>query len=309
MVGAVLVGVSAFVPSFARWRGWILAGTALVLLAGEAILIWFHLRLSSLAAVVSPDGLASGQVAVPVWVEGEKLFVWALLVAVLGVLMRRHRDELLPGVMVITAALTFGAALLGRPFTQPLPSFFAQYYGYLEAMAAGGAGATSAYTGMESARQFYYNAWYMWVHPPLLFLSYAAFALSFVATLKMIASRHSSFETTAYRWARFGYLWLTLGMLLGLPWALVAWEGDGWWWSGKVNMSLMMWLLYTAYLHARLYLRRRGMWRVVAAIAVLSFVILLLTYATTYVVPGAHSYASAPQGLRQLAALARGGGA
>ena len=57
------------------------------------------------------------------------------------------------------------------------------------------------------------------------------------------------------------------------------------WWSGKVNMSLMMWLLYTAYLHARLYLRRRGMWKAVAAIAVLSFAILVLTYLTTYVVP------------------------
>ncbi len=83
--------------------------------------------------------------------------------------------------------------------------------------------------------------------------------------------RHSSFETTAYRWARLGYLPLTFGMLLGFPWALMAWQGEAWWWSGKVNMSIMMWLLYTAYLHARLYLRRQGMWKAVAALAVLSF--------------------------------------
>ena len=65
----------------------------------------------------------------------------------------------------------------------------------------------------------------------------------------------------------------------------------------------MMWMLYTAYLHARLYLRRRGMWKAVAALAVLSFLILVLTYVATYVVPGAHSYASAETG-RALAALA-----
>ena len=128
----------------------------------------------------------------------------------------------------------------------------------------------------------------------------------------MIATRHSSFETTAYRWARFGYVWLTLGMLLGFPWALAAWQGEAWWWSGKVNMSLMMWLLYTAYLHARLYLRRSGMWRAVAALAVLSFVILVLTYIATYVVPGAHSYASTlrarPRQALALAAAARGCG-
>jgi cytochrome c biogenesis factor len=159
-------------------------------------------------------------------------------------------------------------------------------------MASGGQAALGAFNGMESARQFYYNAWYMWVHPPLLFIGYGCFALSFVATLLMIVHRHSSFETTAYRWARTGYLPLSFGMLLGFPWAITAWQGDAWWWSGKVNMSLMMWLLYTGVLHARLYLRHRGMWRAVAILGVLSFVVLVLTYATTYIVPGAHSYAA-----------------
>ena len=80
-------------------------------------------------------------------------------------------------------------------------------------------------------------------------------------------------------------------MLLGFPWALMSWRGEAWWWSGKVNMSIMMWLLYTAYLHGRLYLRRAGMWRWVAVLAVLSFAALVLTYLTTYVIPGAHSVA------------------
>jgi ABC-type transport system involved in cytochrome c biogenesis permease subunit len=80
-------------------------------------------------------------------------------------------------------------------------------------------------------------------------------------------------------------------MLLGFPWAISAWQGEAWWWSGKVNMSVMMWILYTAYLHGRLYLRRQGMWRWVAVLAVLSFVALVLTYLTTYVIPGAHSVA------------------
>jgi len=292
LVVGVALAVAAFLPALVRWRGWLIAGAAILLLVGEAVLVRFHVQIYQLANVVSPDGVAQGRVAVPLWVESEKLFVWALLVAVLGTLMQRQRGELQQGVMLVIAVLMFGAGLLGRPFTEPLPGFFGQYYGYLQATLAGGGAAAAGYEGMESARQFYYNAWYMWVHPPMLFLSYAAFAISFVATLRMIFTRHSSYETTAYRWARFGYVWLTFGMLLGFPWALSAWQGDAWWWSGKVNMSLMMWLLYTAYLHARLYLKRRGMWRTVAAIAVLSFVILVLTYLATYVVPGAHSYAA-----------------
>jgi cytochrome c biogenesis factor len=284
---------------------------AVVLIAGELLLIRFHMQLYDLAVVVDPaTGGMTGRVAVPLWVESEKLFVWALCLAVLGTLMRRQRSELLTGVMLVTAVLAAGAALVGKPFTEPLGSFFGQYYGYLQATAQGGQAAVGAFTGMESARQFYYNAWYMWVHPPLLFLSYGCFAISFIATLQMIRHKHSSFETTAYRWARLGYLPLTFGMLIGFPWALSAWQGDAWWWSGKVNMSLMMWLLYTAVLHARLYLRRSGMWRTVAALSVLSFAILVMTYVTTYVVPGAHSYALVPDlgGLDVVALLGRGGG-
>jgi cytochrome c biogenesis factor len=284
----------------------------LLLLAGEAVLVWFHWTVYRSAQVIDPaTGAVTGNVAVPLWVESEKLFVWALVVAVLGLLMRRHREELMPGTLLIVAVLAGGAALLGKPFTEPIPGFFGQYVSYIQAMATGGQAALGAFNGMESSRQFYYNTWYMWVHPPLLFIGYGCFAVSFLATLLMIGRKHSSYETTAYRWARSGYLPLTLGMLLGFPWALMAWRGESWWWSGKVNMSLMMWLLYTALLHARLYLRARGMWKVVAVLGVLSFAVLVLTYITTYIVPGAHSYALAPgsgQSFSALAAALTGGG-
>lgn len=309
---AVVLALVAVLPQTREWRRPVLMGTAGVLLAGEAVLAWFHYRLWELAEVVDPvSGAVAGRVAVPLWVESEKLFVWALVLAVLGSVMRRHRDELLTGTMLITAVLVAGAALSGRPFSNPVPGFIGQFTGYLQASAMGGQAAQAAFEGMYGSMTFYYNAWYMWVHPPLLFLSYGAFALSFLATLQMLARRHSSFETTAYRWARWGYLPLTVGMLLGFPWAILAWSGESWWWSGKVNMSIMMWLLYTAYLHARLYLRRRGMWKMVAALSVLSFAILVMTYATTYIVPGAHSYAAAgaPSAFADAVLRALGGGA
>ncbi len=311
---AIALALVALLPAAREWRGRALVAMAVLLGAGEILLAWFHWRLYQLAVVVDPGtGQIVGRVAVSLWLESEKLFVWALVVAIMGAIMRRQRDELLSGVMLATAALSIGAVLLGKPFTQPLPSFLGQYYGYLQATARGGLAAQQAFEGMFSSAKYYYNAWYMWVHPPLLFIAYGAFTVSFVATVQMIVRRHSSYETTAYRWARLGYLPLTVGMLLGLPWALMSWSGEAWWWSGKVNMSMMMWLLYTAYLHARLYLRQRGMWKMVAVLAVLSFAILVLTYVTTYVVPGAHSYAAA-DGVRALAAAARhalagGGGA
>ena len=297
---ALLLAICALLPSAARWRGRALGIMAGVLVGGEGLLIWLHWRLWQLAVLVDPStGRTVMHVAVSLWVESEKLYVWALIVALMGVGMRRHREQLLPGVMLAVAGLSASAALIGAPFTRPLPGFIAQYYGYLQATSMGGAAAQQGFEGMASAATYYYNAWFMWVHPPLLFLAYGAFTISFVATVQMITKRRSAFETTAYHWARLGYLPLTIGMLLGFPWALMSWQGEAWWWSGKVNMSIMMWMLYTAYLHARLYLRRQGMWKTVAALAILSFLILVLTYLATYVVPGAHSYAAA--------VLARGG--
>lgn len=282
----------AFLPALATWRKHALALTVAVLAAGEALLAWMHWRLWELSALVDPfTGATSGNVAVPLWVESEKLYVWALVLAVMALVAQRHAEEIFPAVAVTIAVLLAGAALWGQPFTQPLPDFTAQLRAFL---AAGSSGNLQEYVGLyqalEGSRRYFYNTWYMWVHPPLLFFSYGAFAMSFAATVEMLRRRHSAFEETAYRWARLGYLPLTFGMLLGFPWAILAWKGQPWWWSGKVNMSIMMWVLYTAYLHARLYLRKRGMWRLVGGVSVLSFVVLVLTYLATYIVPGAHSY-------------------
>lgn len=290
---AVGTAVTAAAPAMRRHLPKLLGALTALLVGGELLLGWFHFRLWQICQVVDPfTGTVTGSFAVPLWVESEKLYVWAIVLAAITLGLRRHREELQPMLAGATAVLVVGAAVWGRPFTDPLPDFLSQYGAYLDAWVGGGPqAAASIAQGLEGSRRFFYNAWYMWVHPPLLFISYGAFVASFAATLLMIRHRLQSFEQTAYRWARFGYLPLTLGMLLGFPWAILAWSGESWWWSGKVNMSIMMWLLYTAYLHARLYLRPRGMWKLVAALAVLSFVALVLTYVTTYLVPGAHSVA------------------
>jgi cytochrome c biogenesis factor len=293
LAAAVAAAAVAVVPAWRRWTEpalWTLTG---VLVVGEAVLAWFHWSLWQAAAIVDPvSGAVTSRVAVPLWVESEKLYVWALVVAVMTLCVRRHRAEMLPPLAAVTAVLAAAAILVGKPFTAPLPQFLTMWQQYVSAMASGvPQAAAGAFQGITGSATYYYNAWFMWVHPPLLFISYGAFVVSFVASSLMILRRTSSYEVVAYGWAKIGYLPLTLGMLLGFPWALLSWQGEAWWWSGKVNMSIMMWLLYTAYLHGRLYLRRRGMWKVVAALAVLSFIALLLTYITTYVVPGAHSVA------------------
>ncbi len=291
-LAALALAVVSLVPALSRWRRKAIGAMALLLVVGELALIAFHLELGRITQVFDPvTGLATGTFAVPLWIESEKLYVWALVLACLALLVREHRDELLPSLGVGVALLAAGAAIWARPFTEPLPQFLGRYGAYASALAADPVAASQMFQGLEASRQFYYNTWYMWAHPPLLFIAYGAFVISFAAIVLTAMRKHSSYETVAYRWAAFGYLPLTAGMLLGFPWAILAWRGESWWWSGKVNMSIMMWLLYAAYLHARLYLRRRGMWKVVVALGIVAFASLVLTYLATYVVPGAHSYA------------------
>ncbi len=290
---AALLAAASVVPALARLRRRAMALALAALAAGEVALLWFHLAVYRLAAVVHPmTGEVVGHVAPSPWIESEKLYVWALMLAALGLAARKHREELLPILGLFVAALTIGALVQGRPFAEPLPRFFEQYSGYVEAMRSGNPYAmVGAFRGLEGARQGYYNAWYMWVHPPLLFLSYGAFVVAFAALVRALAKRSEELEAVAAGWARIGYLPLTAGILLGVPLALMAWTDQAWWWSGKVNLSLMMWLLYSAWLHARLYLRNRGMWTASAALGLAAFAALLLTYLATYFVPGAHSVA------------------
>ncbi len=184
VAAAVALACACVWPPIARWRRPALATTAGLLVAGELLLAWYHFRLWQLMAVVDPaTGAVTGHVAASPWIESEKLYVWAIAVGVMALLARRHRDELAPLAGVALALLALGAVLVGRPFTAPLPDLAASYRGYLAGMAAGGQAAVQAFSQMEGARQGYYNAWYMWVHPPLLFLSYGVFVMSFCAAL------------------------------------------------------------------------------------------------------------------------------
>ena len=94
IVALVTVLVSAERPR--RTALWTLTG---LLVAGECVTVWFHWQLARIMVVVDPaSGLVSGHVIPGVWLESEKLYLWALLVAVMGVLMRRQRAELITGV-------------------------------------------------------------------------------------------------------------------------------------------------------------------------------------------------------------------
>lgn len=286
------VSRAALALTVALWAGW-------ARLALMHIEIWRAIRIPDMGAELPASGLgpagASGAagVAVPVWIEGEKLYAWACLLAVSVLLLwRRREDPIFAWGVLAVVGLSIAALAATNPFTVPLPGLHAELAAYFQDVGSPNAQvAADAMRQMWARKTFFYNTAYMWTHPPALFVSYAAFTVSFIASIMLLATRAVRYDRIAYAWAKPGYVVLTAGMLIGYPWAVLAWREEPWWWSGKINMSLMLWVLYSAYLHSRLYIRRKGMWRLVGWLGVASFAALVLTYLSTYLVPGAHSVA------------------
>ena len=136
---------------------------------------------------------------------------------------------------------------------------------------------------------FYYNAEYMWFHPPLLFISYASITIIFIASVFMLFKRDLLIEKIGYQYAKLGFFMLTLGMLLGYPWALKAW-GPNWWWDPKISSSLMMWAVFSTYLHTRLYANKKPMWYFTSILGIICFLAMIFTFLTSFYFPGEHTF-------------------
>ncbi|MFH1615328.1 MAG: cytochrome c-type biogenesis CcmF C-terminal domain-containing protein [Planctomycetota bacterium] len=94
----------------------------------------------------------------------------------------------------------------------------------------------------------------MVMHPPALFIGYAAFAVpfawSFASLLCRDASGPAAFFKQMRRWILIAWLFLTVGIALGAWWAYEELTWGGFWaWDPVENSSLMPWLLATALLH------------------------------------------------------------
>jgi cytochrome c biogenesis factor len=229
------------------------------------------------------------------WIEGEKLYFWSLLLSLfmLWIYKRypfsnkntRPVHSSLHLILLILLTLMY---LLDNPFKEPLPIVHSDITGWYAVLETRNVQAIAGASAQLFGRiNFYYNSTYMWTHPPMLFIAYTSLIVTFLACCFMLYRREREYDDLAYEFAKIGYLFLTVGMLVGYPWAVTAWQGD-WWWDPKINASIMMWILYTGYLHTRLYTK---LWRITALLGVLCFSSLLFTYLLTYIVPGIHSLA------------------
>lgn len=294
---------------------WIFIGVNIVFAVGFGVICWFHYRIYQALPLEFPVSIvplvnqqldlinAQAQYAfplldpahppryiIPLWVENEKYYFWFMCYSVMAFFaFRQTTSHRLKGALLIFLSFQVGILFLfANPFKDPLPRFFAE----IGAWYAAGSDPTrmfGEFMRLYPRMIFYYNTPYMWLHPPMLFLSYSAITVTFITSVFMLVKRDIEIETLGYDSAKFGYFMLTLGMLLGYPWALQAW-GPNWWWDPKICSSIMMWAIYSTYLHTRLYANKKSMWYFTSILGIVCFVAMVFTFVSSFYFPGEHTF-------------------
>ena len=100
----------------------------------------------------------------------------------------------------------------------------------------------------------------MLIHPPIVFLSYAAWSVP--CALALAALGHGRLDATwtqmARPWAMSAWTLLGVGLLLGAHWAYQELGWGGYWgWDPVENGSLLPWLTGTAFIHSMMAWRHR----------------------------------------------------
>jgi len=154
----------------------------------------------------------------------------------------KNRQRFLNPVTVLTVCFML-LAMLARPHSVPLPPVL---------------------------KTFWFE-----LHVAFSFFSYALFGLAAVLGVLYLLNREEENEMLQYRTILVGYFLFSVAMIFGGIWAYYAW-GTYWLWTPKELWTVILWLFYSFYVHARL----RQWWagRPAALLGIAGFGIVMFTY-------------------------------
>jgi heme exporter protein C len=135
------------------------------------------------------------------------------------------------------------------------------FFGMVLALYMAFLGAPRERTMGDLQRIFYF-------HVPSGMMGLAAFALNFYASLMYLIKKDRKWDSLALSGAEVGVMFFTIVLVTGPIWAKPVWFV--WWtWSPRLTSSLVLWMLYLAYMLVRNYVpdpERRAMMSAVFAI-------------------------------------------
>ena len=219
---------------------------AMAALVSAASILLMYLLLSHQFQVeyvyrYSSRSLPLGYLVSTFWAGQEGSFLlWALLIALMGLIFTKTARQFeAVAMLVVNVVQGFFLAILIK----------ASPFALLPQTPADGA-------GLNPLLQ---DPW-MVIHPPMLFIGYAAVTFPFALAVAALARRaYKEFIAQALPWTLFASLTLGAGIIIGGYWAykVLGWGGY-WGWDPVENSSLIPWLTVLALLHGLLVQKITG---------------------------------------------------
>ncbi|RME98159.1 MAG: heme lyase CcmF/NrfE family subunit, partial [Chloroflexi bacterium] len=142
----------------------------------------------------------------------------------------------------------------------------------------------------------------MVIHPPVLYIGFVSFVIPYAFAVAALITKQTSdlWIRTTRRWSLVGWLFLSLGILLGGWWAydVLGWGGY-WGWDPVENASFIPWLVATPFLHSVMMQENRGMlkrWNMALIILTFALVIEGTFLTRSGVISSVHTFAQSAIG-------------
>jgi cytochrome c-type biogenesis protein CcmF len=142
----------------------------------------------------------------------------------------------------------------------------------------------------------------MIIHPPMLYLGFVAFVIPYAfAVAALVTGRTDDrWIRITRRWTLVAWLFLSLGLVLGMRWAydVLGWGGY-WGWDPVEIAALLPWLTGTPFLHSVMIEEKRGMlkqWNMFLIILTYALVIFGTFLTRSGVLSSVHAFAKSAIG-------------
>ncbi len=142
----------------------------------------------------------------------------------------------------------------------------------------------------------------MIIHPPMLYLGFVAFVIPYAFAIAALVTGRTDARwiRLTRRWTIVAWVFLSLGLVLGMRWAydVLGWGGY-WGWDPVENSAFMPWLIGTAFLHSVIVQEKRGMlkqWNMVLIILTYDLVIFGTFLTRSGVLSSVHAFAQSAIG-------------
>jgi cytochrome c-type biogenesis protein CcmF len=142
----------------------------------------------------------------------------------------------------------------------------------------------------------------MVLHPPMLYLGFVAFVIPFAFAIAALVTGRTDdrWIRLTRRWTLVAWIFLSIGLILGMRWAydVLGWGGY-WGWDPVEIAALMPWLAGTPFLHSVMIQEKRGMlkqWNMLLIILTYSLVIFGTFLTRSGVLSSVHAFAQSAIG-------------